>query len=118
MTFASAIALTHRYVALLSQLQSVLGQAEMVAQANVLQQFYRQDWLPALIGIEPPDHRSQWSSAMTEIHRHMRLLSVEMSFVRTARNLATRQQRVGQLDQRLGQIQGFVQVLLKLMSGE
>ena len=116
MTFASSAELTRRYVEKLSHLQAAVGKEEMATLATRLQQFYRQDLWPNLTTVELPQQQAQWNSAMTEIHRHMRLLSVEVKFVQSAKNAGTRQQRLAQIEQRLVQIQGFAEVLLTLLS--
>lgn len=116
MTIASAADWTRRYVDMLSHLQAVVGKEEMAALASRLQQFYRQDLWPNLTAVELSEQQAQWNSAMTEIHRHMRLLSVEVKFAQSATNVGTRQQRLAQIEQRLAQLQGFSQVLLTLIS--
>ena len=114
MTLANPLGALHRYVEQLDQLQAVMGQSDMVKCASRLQQFFSQILWPLVLDFELEQHQSQWRSAITEMHRHMRLLMVEMNFVQSARNHQTRQQRLGQIEQRLKQLQGFAQVLINL----
>ena len=50
--------------------------------------------------------------AFTEMNRHLRLLSVDTSFLQAAKQPATRQQRLSQIQGRLQQLLGFTQALL------
>lgn len=128
MTFFSPVDELKRYGEYLSQLRTAVGPgedqrqepgpAEMVQRAHALQQFYQQTLWELLTQMELPKQQSQWRSATTEIHRHMRLLAVEISFARSARPGPLRQQRLEQIEQRLEQLQGFTQVLIALLTGE
>ena len=115
MTFASIVDRLHRYAEQLNQLHAVIGTTEMAHQMSVLQQFFSQNLWAVLTQVELPQQQAQWHSATTEIHRHMRLLSVEISFVQLAQQGPIRQQRIRQIEQRLEQLQGFTQVLLNLL---
>ncbi|MEM8613964.1 MAG: heterocyst frequency control protein PatD [Cyanobacteria bacterium P01_H01_bin.105] len=116
MTFATTVDALHGYVEQLAQLQSVVGQPEMSQHASTLQRFFNQTLWLRLVQVELSQHQAQWRSATTELHRHMRLLAVEINFVQSARHSDKRQQRLAQLEQRLQQLQGFAQVLIKLCS--
>lgn len=105
----------HWYEKQLNLLREAIGQEKMFQQAQQLQTFFSQDLWPLIRPLELPQHQSQWNSAITEMHRHMRLLSVEISFVQAARQGNTRQQRLAQIEQRLEELQGFTQALLKLL---
>ncbi|MEM1251315.1 MAG: heterocyst frequency control protein PatD [Cyanobacteria bacterium P01_H01_bin.21] len=113
MTFTTVDAL-HGYVERLNQLQAVIGQDDMAQYANHLQKFFNEILWPLVVDFELTKNQSQWRAAITEAHRHMRLLTVEVSFVRSARNSQTRQQRIVQIEQRLNQLQGFTQALINL----
>ena len=115
MTFAHATETLVHYAEQLTQLQRVTGQKVMAQQANNLQTFFRQNLWPLATQLELPQHQAQWLSATTEIQRHMRLLTVEISFAQAARQGPTRQQRLGQIEHRLEQLQGFTQVMLSLL---
>ncbi|MEM7063140.1 MAG: heterocyst frequency control protein PatD [Cyanobacteria bacterium P01_B01_bin.77] len=94
------------------------GQAEIAQRAHALQDFYRQTLWELLAQVDLSKRQSQWRSATTEVHRHMRLLAVEVSFARSARQGHLRQQRLQQIEQRLEQLQGFTNVLIALIVGE
>ncbi|MGD1950284.1 MAG: heterocyst frequency control protein PatD [Leptolyngbyaceae cyanobacterium] len=113
MTLTTVEAL-HGYVDRLNQLQAVMEQDDMAKHANHLQNFFNETLWPLVIDFELTKNQSQWRAAVTELHRHMRLLTVEVSFVRSARNSQTRQQRTVQIEQRLNQLQGFTQALINL----
>ena len=115
MTFTSVAAALRQYAEQLAQLQAVVGQPEMAARARGVQQFFGQRLWGTITQLELPQRSSQWHAAITEIHRHMRLLAVEVSFAQTAQQGHIRQQRLGQIEQRLEQLQGFTQVLLNLL---
>ena len=114
MTFATAFDALHGYLERLSKLQAVLGQDEMVSCTRQLQNFFNDTLWPLILTVDLAENSSQWRSATTELHRHMRLLAVESTFVQSARTAQTRQQRMTQLDHRLNQLQGFTQVLINL----
>ena len=114
MTFTTTIAALHEYMECLAKLQSVVNQPELFQQASALQRFFHQTLWTGLTQVELPQHQAQWRSATTEIHRHMRLLAVEVNFVQSARQSDKRQQRLEQLGQRLHQLQGFANVLVGL----
>ena len=116
MTFTRAAEALDHYAEQLTQLQGVAAQGAMARQANTLQSFFHQELWPIVTQLELPQHQSQWHSATTEIHRHMRLLAVEVSFIQAARQGHTRQQRLGQIEHRLEQLQGFAQVMVTLLS--
>lgn len=118
MTLADAIYALHHYVGLLDQLELVLGQGDMVPKANALQQFYHQQLGGILIQLEYPQQTSQWRSAVTEIHRHMRLLAVEVRFAQSAQQQQTSRQRLQQIEQRLKQLKGFARGLLTLAEND
>lgn len=118
MTFVGVVDVVHQYVAYLSQLQTAVGQGDMPQQAHILQQFYRQSLWQILTQEELTKQQSQWRSTTTEIHRHMRLLVIDVSFAQSARHSHTRQQRLNQIEQRLEQLQGFAQVLITLVTDE
>ncbi|MBE9066733.1 heterocyst frequency control protein PatD [Leptolyngbya cf. ectocarpi LEGE 11479] len=121
MTFFSPIDELECYGEYLSQLRAAVGQdedqregqAEMAQRAHALQAFYQQTLWGLLTQTELS--QPQWRSATTEIHRHMRLLGVEVSFARSARQGPLRQQRLEQIEQRLEQLQGFTNVLIALV---
>lgn len=116
MTFVVTSSALRRYQEQLSQLQAVIGQREMVQQAHGVNQFFNQHLWAVLTQSE--QSHPQWQSATTEIHRHMRLLAVEISFAQSARHGQTRQQRLDQIEQRLQQLQGFTTVLIELCGDE
>ena len=115
MTFTSVVEGLNHYQDQLSQVQGTIGQASMAQKAHQLQIFFNQNLWIIISQLELPQHQSQWNSMITEIHRHMRLLTVEISFAQAANHSDTRQQRLGQIKQRLEQLQGFTQVLLNLL---
>ncbi|MGD1853519.1 MAG: heterocyst frequency control protein PatD [Leptolyngbyaceae cyanobacterium] len=117
MTFVGLLDALHHYEGQLTQLQTVVGQEVMTKQVMALQTFFRQDLWPLISQLELPQ-QSQWNSAVTEMHRHMRLLTLETSFAQSARQENTRQQRLETITQRVEQLQGFNQVLLALLSSE
>ncbi len=114
MTFIVAVDALHTYEKHLAQLQRGLGQENMLQQAKVLQQFFNQTLWPSINQLELSQNQSRWGSAITEIHRHMRLLAVEVNFAQSARYSQTYQQRLDQISHRLQQLQGFTQVLATL----
>ncbi|MBT9316174.1 heterocyst frequency control protein PatD [Leptothoe spongobia] len=117
MTFTSAVEAIRRYEALLTQLQRAIGQASMPQKASGLQTFFTQNLWSTISQLDLPHQQSQWHAATTEIHRHMRLLAIEISFAQASRHGNTRQQRLAQIEQRLDQLQGFTQVLSNLLMG-
>lgn len=118
MTFADAIEVLHRYLENLAQLKVAVGQETMAEQANTLAAFFNQRIWPIVTRVQLPQGQAQWHSATTELHRHMRLLAVEMSFAQAAYHSYTQQQRLGQIEQRVEQLQGFTQVLIDLADGD
>ncbi|MEM7795650.1 MAG: heterocyst frequency control protein PatD [Cyanobacteria bacterium P01_C01_bin.118] len=100
----------------LNLLQEAIGQETMVQQAQHLQTFFNQDLWPLISQLELSQHQSQWHAAITEMHRHMRLLSLEISFAKAARQGDTQQQRLAQIEQRLQELRGFTQALLSLLT--
>lgn len=112
MTFAVLVDTLHSYVDQLTQFQALVGKEGMVQQAKTLQYFFNQTLWPQVSQLEFSP--AQWQSATTEMHRHMRLLAVEVSFVQSARHSQTYQQRLVQIEQRLQQLQGFTRVLITL----
>ncbi|MEM1238443.1 MAG: heterocyst frequency control protein PatD [Cyanobacteria bacterium P01_H01_bin.26] len=118
MTFTSVAAALRQYAEQLTQLQAVVGQPGMATQAHGVQQFFSQNLWGIITQLQLPQGSSQWHAAVTEIHRHMRLLAVEVSFAQSAQQSHISQQRLGQIEQRLEQLQGFTQVLLGLLPNE
>lgn len=114
MTFTEVIDGLRCYAEHLNQVKAAVGQATMVQQTGQLKTFFDQRIWPVITDIQLPKGQSQWHSATTEIHRHMRLLTVEVSFVQAAQQSHTQQQRLGQIEQRIEQLQGFTQVLIEL----
>ncbi|MEM9907575.1 MAG: heterocyst frequency control protein PatD [Cyanobacteria bacterium P01_D01_bin.44] len=55
-------------------------------------------------------------SIITEMHRHLRLLGVDLNFLRAAQQSTTRQQRQQRVEQRLISLKEFSQGLLTLIS--
>lgn len=116
MTFTGTIETLDHYAEQLAQLKGGTALGTMAQQAKQLQSFFDRELWPIVTQIELPQQQSQWRSATTELHRHMRLLAVEISFIRAARQEHTRQQRLGQIEHRLGQLQGFTQAMVTLLS--
>ena len=116
MTFTRAAEALDHYAQQLAQLKEVTALETMALQTKQLQSFFDRELWPIVTQLELPQQQSQWHSATTEIHRHMRLLAVEVSFIKAARQEHTRQQRLGQIEYRLGQLQGFTQVMVTLLS--
>ena len=114
MTFADTTEVLRCYADQLTQMKAAIGQATMTQQASHLKGFFDQRIWPVITQIQLPQGQSQWHSATTEIHRHMRLLAVEISFVQAAHQRHTQQQRLGQIEQRIEQLQGFTQMLIDL----
>ncbi len=112
MTFAAVGDALYNYREQLAQCQTVIGQREMIKEVQILQRFFDQTLWPQVAQTE--SSQSQWQSAITEMHRHMRLLAIEVSFFQSARHSQTYQQRLEHLEQRLQQLQGFTQVLINL----
>ncbi|MFG6097709.1 heterocyst frequency control protein PatD [Leptothoe sp. ISB3NOV94-8A] len=113
MTFATVVDDLNAYSAQLAQVKLALGQMEEAAKANILQQFFAQTLWPQLSQTDMLE-QPQGRAAITEIHRHMRLLMVEVNFVTSASHGDIRQQRLQQMEQRLQQLEGFTQVLINL----
>lgn len=116
MTFSGPKDSLYWYEKQLNLLQKAIDQEQIIQQAQQLQIFFKQDLWPMLRPLELPQNQSQWHSAMTEMHRHMRLLGIEISFIQAARQGDTRQRRLAQIEQRLADLQGFTQVLLNLLN--
>lgn len=116
MTFTRTIEALDHYAEQLAQLKGVTALGMMAEQTKQLQNFFARELWPIVTQLELPQQQSQWHSATTEMHRHMRLLAVEVSFIQAARQEHTRQQRLGQIEHRLGQLQGFTQVMVTLLS--
>ncbi|MEL6230411.1 MAG: heterocyst frequency control protein PatD [Cyanobacteria bacterium J06627_3] len=116
MTFTRATEALDHYAEQLAQLKGVTTLGTMVQKAKQLQSFFDRELWPIVTQLELPQQQSQWHSATTELHRHMRLLAVEISFIQAARQEHTRQQRLEQIEHRLGQLQGFTQVMVAFLS--
>ena len=114
MTFAATVNALHVYAKQLAQFQGSLDQPDILEPGKELQQFFNQTLWPNISQLELSQNQPQWRSAITEIHRHMRLLAVEVNFVQSARQSQTYQQRLNQINHRLEQLQGFTQVLMTL----
>ncbi|MEO0759171.1 MAG: heterocyst frequency control protein PatD [Cyanobacteria bacterium J06648_16] len=93
----------------LAALQTILGNgqesAAIATAVTALQTTFRQLLLPLA-----PNHPDQ-TPIFTEMNRHLRLLAVDATFLRTARQAATQQQRQAQIDNRLQQLAGFAEAL-------
>ncbi|MEM8805432.1 MAG: heterocyst frequency control protein PatD [Cyanobacteria bacterium P01_G01_bin.38] len=87
-----------------ADLQSALVSLNTLFQTQVRAQ--------AMTDIEPPE---AGVSIITEMHRHLRLLGVDLNFLRAAKQLSTRQQRQQLVEQRLASLKEFSQGLLTLM---
>ncbi|MEO0457886.1 MAG: heterocyst frequency control protein PatD [Cyanobacteria bacterium P01_A01_bin.114] len=60
----------------------------------------------------------QWEAGIpivTEMHRHLRLLGVDLNFLRAAKQPTTRRQRLQQVEQRLSSLKEFSQGLRTLI---
>lgn len=89
-----------------------------------LQDFYRQEIFP--LGEEDlredaredngleisPEIASRWRSLHTEIHRSMKLLALDISLLRAARNLQMQQTRKQGMSDRLANLTSYCQVIL------
>ncbi|NEQ51574.1 MAG: heterocyst frequency control protein PatD [Leptolyngbya sp. SIO3F4] len=118
MTFTIHLETLNRYEELLAELQGALYKDTMVQHEKKLQNFFCQDYWHIVSQLELSKKRSQWQSAITEIHRHMRLLAVEASFAQAAHHDAIHQQRLKRIEQRLQQLRNFNQVLIHLLLQE
>lgn len=116
MTFAAPVDDLNIYLEKLVQLKTGLGQNGMAQKADALQQFFKQTLWAQLTQSEFMQ-QAQWRSAVTEMHRHMRLLTLEISFAKSAGDGDNRQQRLRQIEQRLGHLQEFAQGLITLGDG-
>ncbi|MEM6591491.1 MAG: heterocyst frequency control protein PatD [Cyanobacteria bacterium P01_C01_bin.73] len=80
------------------------------------QQFQRQ-----ILSLDPSELGTESAQEIqrcqTEMNRLMRLLGTDISFLQTARQSTTRQQRQAQICQRIEQLQNFCQGILTLTSG-
>lgn len=112
MTFTAVIDSFDDYQKQLFKCQAVINQENICQQLQVLQQIFYQTLWPQVIQADLS--QSQWRSATTEIHRHMRLLAIEVNFLQSARHTQTYQQRLEQIEQRLQQLHGFTNVLINL----
>jgi len=90
----------------LLQMQRALTEGEVqIRQVAQLQANFRTQLLP-LAMVQPAQ-----TAILTEINRHLRLLSVDATFLQAARQPQTRQQRIGRIRERIQQLLGFVQAL-------
>ncbi|MBC6478936.1 MAG: heterocyst frequency control protein PatD [Hormoscilla sp. GM7CHS1pb] len=62
-------------------------------------------------GIDP-SLVSRWQSVQTEMHKQMRLLTVDLTFFQASRQLSTREQRQKQIVSRLQTLIGYCEVLV------
>ena len=114
MTSPSPESALRRYRACLQQLRSCLGGEAMVSAWQELNNFFQQQLWPLLIQrSEQAD--SAWQAMTTELHRHMRLLGLEIQRGMAARQLPSRQQRQEQIEQRLVHLEQFSQGLMQLL---
>ncbi|MEO1402902.1 MAG: heterocyst frequency control protein PatD [Cyanobacteria bacterium J06635_1] len=86
------------------ELQTALVSLNMLFQTQIRAQ--------VMAGIQQSD---SGVSIITEMHRHLRLLGVDLNFLRAAKQLATQQQRQQLVEQRLASLKEFSQGLLTLM---
>ncbi|MEM9162770.1 MAG: heterocyst frequency control protein PatD [Cyanobacteria bacterium P01_F01_bin.4] len=83
-----------------------------VALASLNTLFQTQIRAQIMADIKQPD---SGMSIITEMHRHLRLLGVDLNFLRAAKQSTTRQQRQQLVEQRLASLKEFSQGLLTLM---
>jgi len=91
------------FIAALEQLQAQVGKSTVDGRSLqqdflAVQQFYQQSLLPTLM--DAP-HASDLVTHQTEINRAFRLLGMDVTFLRSAKNAITQQQRQAQMQQRL-----------------
>lgn len=110
-------------ITVIEQFQSDLTVLEtMISQGNPdgcqlqqdflrMQQRFQTQILPAVSDRESATGSGQGQAILTEMNRTLRLLGMDVAFLQTARQSVTRQQRQGQMGDRLQQLQQFCQGL-------
>jgi len=115
---------THRerYRALgqqLEQLQQIAeapdaDAAELARQCQQLEQQFQTDIMALTDRELDPQMGAQWQSLQTEMHRMMRLLRTDVTFLQAARQSALRQKRQASIRDRLARLSSYVEALLQL----
>ncbi|MEL6442256.1 MAG: heterocyst frequency control protein PatD [Cyanobacteria bacterium J06621_8] len=59
-----------------------------------------------------PEILGRWQSVQTEIKREFQLLSVDILFLASARQLETRKQRIGKIRQHLSKLSDYCRIML------
>ena len=59
-----------------------------------------------------PAIASRWQSVQTEIRREFKLLSTDILFLASARQIATKQKRIKSIEERLTKLIGYCQIML------
>lgn len=90
-----------------------LNQSALLAALSEVQQRFKEQILTLSLEQVPGELVSSVQSYRTEIHKQMRLLATDVMFFQTARQPATRKQRLSQMSQRLKALIGYCDALLK-----
>jgi polyhydroxyalkanoate synthesis regulator protein len=89
------------------------NQSALIAALSDVQQLFKEQILTRSLDQLPGDMVASVQSYRTEIHKQMRLLETDVMFFQTARQPATRQQRLSQMSQRLKTLIGYCDALLE-----
>jgi hypothetical protein len=82
-------------------------------QVQALQKFVQFQIIPLKPQGLPLSSRSRLQAIQTELSKQIRLINMGVLFLQTARQPETWQKRIGQLDDRLAQVQTYCQVILE-----
>ncbi len=95
--------------------QCLPGEQSQMASALAPLQAFFQDKVQALTWDDwPPERRSLLQSLRVEMHKQLRLLNTDLMFFRTAKQPATLAQRRRDMGDRLTNLQGYCDAILKL----
>lgn len=86
---------------------------EILTQGQSLQSYFVSHIKELSVDPLPQEQRSRFQSALTEMHRLLRLLQTDLLFLRSARQSATAAARQKQLCDRLHSLRGYCTVLLQ-----
>lgn len=78
-----------------------------------LQEIYETEVFPLSQEVLDRANTPQWQGIQTEIHRAFKLMAMDIMFLSSSKKAATSQSRLNNLGDRLAQLIGYCQVLLK-----
>lgn len=109
--------LYQRFYEALQQFQQAVNrnsqdQATVQADFLQLQQFFQQKIASFSLDELAPEAATQVHAIQTEVNKQLRLLAIDVSFLRAARQTATAQKRRAQMNERLNLLRRYCEALI------